>query len=99
MTRLYHQLLLLFAGATQKELARQLRYLKVENEILRQKLPSRLTVTMTERERLLKFGLPLGGAIRKLISIVHPDTFLRWAREDRRRKPHQEPVRRGRRRT
>jgi len=36
---IYRSLLFLIAGATQKELARQVRYLKVENQILRSKFP------------------------------------------------------------
>lgn len=35
-------LLLVIAGASQKELARQIRYLKVENQILRSRLRKRL---------------------------------------------------------
>jgi hypothetical protein len=38
----------MIAGATQKELARQVRYLKVENEILRSKFPARVTVSTIE---------------------------------------------------
>ena len=49
MKNLFQPLLLLIAGATQKELARQVRYLKVENEILRSKLPARLTVCLSRR--------------------------------------------------
>ena len=52
MKNLFQPLLLLIAGATQKELARQVRYLKVENEILRSKLPARVTVTEKEKNRL-----------------------------------------------
>ncbi len=40
-----HQLLLMIAGSTQKELAAQIRYLKVENQIVRSKLPARVAVT------------------------------------------------------
>ena len=35
MTNVFLSLLLVIAGATQKELVRQIKYLKVENEILR----------------------------------------------------------------
>ncbi|MCA9106834.1 MAG: hypothetical protein KDA83_15535, partial [Planctomycetales bacterium] len=43
-----------------------------------------------ERERLLKFGLPLGKAIEEVITIVAPATFYRWRREasrGKKRKP------------
>ena len=33
MKKLYHRLLLLIAGSTQKELASQIRYLKIENGV------------------------------------------------------------------
>src|SRR6476469_2147729 len=81
MTPIFRSLLLVIAGATQRELARQIRYLKVENEVLRGKLPARITITPKERQRLLKFGAKLGRAIRQLVTIVAPSTFLRWIRE------------------
>ena len=94
---LFNSLLLVIAGATQRELARQVRYLKVENATLRSKLPARITVTPKERQRLLKFGAKLGKAIRQLVTIVAPDTFLRWIREDKRAKRKKTPpTKRGR---
>jgi hypothetical protein len=35
-------------------------------------------VTPAERQRLVKLGKPLGTAIRDLITIVTPRTFVRW---------------------
>ena len=81
MKNLYHRLLLLIAGSTQKELASQIRYLKIENEILRSKLGTRVPVTDKERNRLVKFGAKLGKALGELVTIVHPDTLRRWIRE------------------
>jgi putative transposase len=80
MKSLWQSLLMLLAQATDRELARVVQYLKVENEILRGKLPARVRVTPRERQRLLRFGKPLGAAIRQVISIVSPRTFLRWLR-------------------
>jgi len=62
MKNLYQRLLLLIAGATQRELARHVRYLKIENETLRSKLPKRVSVTPKEQNRLVKFGTRLGRA-------------------------------------
>jgi putative transposase len=77
MTNVFQSLLLVIAGATQKELARQVKYLKVENEILRSKLPKRITVTPKERTRLIKFAYKLGGKVpRQLTTIVAPETLL-----------------------
>ncbi len=55
MVNVFQSLLLIMAGATEKELARQVKYLKVENEVLRSKLPKRITITPTERQRLVRF--------------------------------------------
>src|SRR5438874_2191604 len=79
-----HAFLQLLATATDRQLARYLEYLKTENRVLRDKLPARVNVTPRERQRLLKYGLPLGPAIRELITIVSPRTFARWASGQRR---------------
>jgi putative transposase len=75
--------LLLLAGATHKELARAVEYLKAENGILRARLPKRIEVTVAERRTLLHYGRKLGSKIRGLITIVTPRTFLRWLHGER----------------
>ena len=70
---------MLIARATHAELAQMVDYLKTENRILRRKLPRRIDVTPTERQQLLKRGMPLGRKIKELITIVSPRTFARWA--------------------
>ena len=45
MKNIYQSLLLLIAGSTEQELARHVRYLKVENEILRSKLGKRVYIS------------------------------------------------------
>jgi putative transposase len=47
MSRIFHPLLYLLACATRQELARQVQFLKTENEILRARLPKRITVIYT----------------------------------------------------
>ena len=86
MRNIYNALLLLIAGATNRELARQVTYLKVENKILRGKLSGRVTVTAQERNRLVRFGAKLGKSLNQLVTIVHPDTLRRWIRESRKRR-------------
>jgi putative transposase len=78
MKTLVQSFFLLLGRAGAAELIRQLDYLKVENQILRSKLPRRITVTPAERRRLVKFGRPLGRALHDLIAIVSPRTFARW---------------------
>jgi putative transposase len=98
MRNVYRSLLLIIAGATQKELARQVRYLKVENQILRSKLPARVPVTEKEKNRLVRFAAKLGGALNEIVTIVHPSTLRRWIRERRGRQKYV-PAKRGRRPT
>ena len=96
---LFNSLLLAIWGASHKELARQFRYFGVENQILRSRLPARITITAKERQRLVKFGVKLGKAIRQLVTIVSPGTFLRWVREAKQAaRPGTKPAKRGRRR-
>jgi putative transposase len=101
MKNIYQAVLLVIVGATQRELARQVRYLKVENEILRSRLPKRVIVVPKERARLVKFARKLTAQmLRPLVTIVHPDTLLGWVRDGRtssRAKPTGTP--RGRPRT
>ena len=74
MKNLYNHLLLLIAGSTQRELAAQIRYLSIENEILRSRLPKRVSITQQERNKLVKFGSKLGKALAELVTFVHPNT-------------------------
>ncbi len=99
MTNIYRSLLLVIAGATHKELARQIKYLKVENEILRSRISGPVLVTDKERTRLTKFARNLAAKVlHQLVSIVHPNTFLKWVREERRTKDKRPSASPGRRR-
>lgn len=99
MTNVFQSLLLVIAGATQKELARQVKYLKVENEILRSKLPKRITITPKEKHRLIRFAQKLGSRVlRQITSIVAPGTLLGWIRAEKKNSKNV-PAKRGRRRT
>jgi putative transposase len=78
-----------------KTYARQLQFVKAENEQLRSRLPERIVLTPRERRWLIRLGKPLGSAIKDLITIVSPATFQRWLREE---KAGKEPRKAGRRR-
>jgi putative transposase len=73
--------MLIIARSTQKELARQVSYLKAENQILRSRLPDRISLTQREKNRLVRFAKNLGSALNDLATIVHPGTIRRWIRE------------------
>ena len=78
MARFFHPLLRTLASASHRQLSTQIQYLKTENEILRAKLPKRISITPAERKRLVKLGKKVGPAIKELITIVSPRTFRRW---------------------
>lgn len=79
MRRFINPLLLLAAHAWRSDLIRQIQYLKVENLILRSKLPRQVPITPRERQRLIRYARPVGATvIRSLASIVTPNTFYRW---------------------
>ena len=85
----YTSLMLVIAKSTDKELARQVSYLKAENQILRSRLPKRLSLTQREKNRLVRFARNLGSALNELATIVHPSTIRRWIREDTGKKKQQ----------
>ncbi len=78
---IYTSLMLVIAGSTSRELARQVSYLKTENQILRSRLPERLILTHREKNRLVRFAKNLGSALNELATIVHPSTIRRWIRD------------------
>lgn len=69
---------LFLASASDRQLAKYVEYLKAENRILRERLPRQIRLTPRERNRLVRLGRKLGPAIKDLIGIVSPRTFLRW---------------------
>ena len=99
MKDLYQSLYVVFALSNPRRMARILAYYKRENAMLRARAPARMVLTRPERQLLLKYGKPLGRDIRDVITIVHPDTFGRWVREERQPGPHPLAVLRGRRPT
>ena len=81
-TKIWHPLLALIASATDKELARYVEFLKEDNKILRARIPGQVHTRPDERLRLIKFGKALGRAVEELLTIVAPQTFYRWCREE-----------------
>jgi putative transposase len=88
MSRLFHPFLALLATSSDRMLAKYVLYLKEELKVTRARVPGKqIHTTRAERERLLKFGKPLGKAIEELITIVTPGTFYRWVRDEKTGKP------------
>ena len=92
----FSELLSLLSRLTQENMNRQIEYLKVENEILRKRVGRSIRPTVTERRKLLKFGIPLGKDLRNIITVVTYETFLLWARRYKRKKDSEKIKKRGR---
>ena len=72
MATLFHKLLLTIASVGYPKLVRQLHYMRVELDILRGKIPGRISVTPGERRRLVRAASRIGKAIHQLATIVTP---------------------------
>lgn len=92
-------LLGVLAVSNSGELRRQIRYLKAENEVLRSRIAGPVRVTLAERSRLVRLAKPVGRAVGELVSIVKPDTMLRWVNGSRPKKRRRSPRKPGRPRT
>ena len=77
--KLYSAFLMRLAQFTENELAKVVQFQKEELAIVRQRVPGRLRLTAQERQRLVKYGKPLGKKLNEIITIVSPRTFARWA--------------------
>ena len=75
---IYTALMLFIARSTEKELARQVRYLKAEIHILRSRLTGKISFTEGQKNSLVRFAKKLGSALNELVTIVHPGTIRRF---------------------
>ena len=64
-----------------RELTLENEYLRVENRVLKSKARGRIQFTDDERWSLVKAALAMGRKLmRKVVTIVKPDTILAWQR-------------------
>jgi len=78
MRWLYQPLLLLLASSTDSDLAKQVEYLRAENQILRKRLGKRPYLAEPEKRLLVKLGQAVGKGIKDLLTIVAYPTYRRW---------------------
>jgi len=80
--RWLHVLLALLAEAWSARRDAQLQFLRLQIELLRQKLPgNRVILSPEDRLRLLRAGFALGDAVDDVLEIVCVKTYRRWIRE------------------
>ena len=75
---IFQEFLFLLGHLAHNNLMRQIDFLKTENKILRSKLGKRVNVSASEKQQLIKYGLPLNGSIKYFLSIVCYSTFRKW---------------------
>jgi putative transposase len=85
MSRIFHPLLYILCSTPRQELARQVYFLKIENQKMRNRLPEVLRTTREERRELIKAARGLSKeTLRELVTIVSPATLIGWMNaEDR----------------
>src|SRR3954449_5950266 len=69
MDWLFQPLLTLLAGSSKSEMAQQIEFLKVENQLLRRRLQHHLVLSEQEKRLIVKLGLAVGPGIRWLLSV------------------------------
>ena len=64
-----------------RELTLENEYLRLENRLLKSEVEGRILLTDDERSTLMKAALAMGRELmRKVVTIVRPDTILTWQR-------------------
>jgi hypothetical protein len=76
MTDLVRRLHLLLT--TDSESLPQVEFLLAQLRMARAKFPGPVPLTPAEKGELLKLGKPLGTAVKELVAIVTPRTFMNW---------------------
>lgn len=76
----------MLAKCTRNQLIRHIEFLKAENEMLPNRIPTKFIVlNSAERKRLLELGQFIGPAIRNLITVVSYTSYLRWLNASKKR--------------
>lgn len=82
-TGVFQEFLFFLSHIVHSNLMRQIDYLKVENKILKTRAGKRINLTASEKQKIIKYALPLKGDLRHFISIVSYSTFRRWMTENK----------------
>ncbi|NQU10670.1 helix-turn-helix domain-containing protein, partial [bacterium] len=68
------------SGSVNEELLRRIEYLLEENRILRNQIQKRILLTDGERRILAEKAVVLGKLMADTVTIVKPETILKWHR-------------------
>jgi hypothetical protein len=67
-------------GSVNEDLLRRIEYLLEENRVLRNQLERRILLTDNERRTLAEKAIALGKLMADTVTIVKPQTILKWHR-------------------
>ena len=86
INKLWKQFLLIILSYIAKEAGEIIDFLQAENRILRGKINSQIKLTDYDRKILVKHGMPITDCLHEFISIVKPETLLKWNRQRKKEK-------------
>ena len=67
-------------GSVNEDLLRRIEYLLEENRVLRHQIDKRILLTDNERRTLAERAIALGKLMADTVTIVKPETILKWHR-------------------
>src|ERR1039457_6094125 len=76
----WKRMLAYITGSVNEDLLRRIEYLFEENRVLRNQIDSRILLTDNERGILAEKAIALGNLMADTVSIVKPETILKWHR-------------------
>ena len=76
----WKRMLAYITGSVNEDLLRRIEYLLEENRVLRNQLDKRIHLTDSERRTLAEKAIALGKLMADTVTIVKPQTILKWHR-------------------
>jgi putative transposase len=77
----WKRMLAYITGTVNEDLLRRIEYLLEENRVLRNQIDKRILLTDAERRTLAEKAVALGKLMADTVTIVKPETILRWHRQ------------------
>src|ERR1035438_3767527 len=76
----WKRMLAYITGSVNEDLLRRIEYLLEENRVLRNQIDCRILLTDNERAILAEKAIALGKLMADTVTIVKPETILKWNR-------------------
>src|ERR1039457_53058 len=76
----WKRMLAYITGSVNEDLLRRIEYLLEENRVLRNQIQKRILLTDHERRTLAERAVALGKLMADTVTIVKPETILKWHR-------------------